>query len=57
MCAQISFEDLALQHCYVRLDGAGDPLAFMNMHISWDGLHCLMSKIRFERDSNGISDQ
>lgn len=53
MSLQQSFEDLALSVCYTRLDGAGDPLVFLERHISWCGLRGVMSGIRFNCESNG----
>ena len=53
MPIQKSFEDQLLEICYARLDGAGDPLSFMERHISWDGLAQIMSGIRFEAHHNG----
>ena len=50
MPPQKSFEDHALQHCYACLDSSGDPLAFLEEQIHWDGLRRIMARIRFDRD-------
>lgn len=53
MARQQGFEDLALKVCYQRLDGSGDPLAFLERHISWCGLRLVMSGLRFDSTTNG----